>query len=166
MLTMDDDRVKIQNEFNEMVSRGRKKPGAQTQPEVVHSSWRIIGSQRGLALQRGCPVGSGRQCAGVANVTGAKGDTAGKRSQRSLDSTSGAVDPARREHRPLARLQPEASVWFKKDTSKLERVPGRCPEGEGSTKRRNDGETASAGPGGEMAEGGPHHRLQKKTDGY
>lgn len=62
-----------------------------------------------------------------------------------------------------ARLQPEARVRFKKDTSKHERVPGRCPEGEGSTNRRNDGELdlEERWPRGE-----PHHRLQKKTDGY
>lgn len=128
----------------------------QALPEIVHIRYRIIRSWGGPTRQKDAPVGSRCQCTEV--DAGANGDAAGKRRQPGVE----ALIAARRNHGPQATGQPEASMQLK-DTSKHECAHGGGPEGEGSRNRRNDEETVSAGPGGELAEGGPHHRLQREN---
>lgn len=73
------------------------------------------------------------------------------------------MGPAPRNSTPPGRcylaLVPVVASQLKEDTSKHKSIQGGTPAGEGSGDRRDDEETVSAGAGGEMAEGGPHHRL-------
>lgn len=73
------------------------------------------------------------------------------------------MDPAPRSSMPPGRchlgLVPVVASPAEGGHKQTQEHSGRTPAGEGSGNRRDDEETVSAGAGGEMAEGAPHHRL-------